>query len=123
MTREYIDNLLFQFLEATGTKKIDFNSEQFKNEFLDWLKSRQNMHFIYFELLDNMNLIESIDNPEAVEVGKGALDTIVKPLNTGYLTLYTRGLETDRTIYGDLRICNSEPLLIRPEHKSVSRVL
>lgn len=57
----YLKNLIEQFKQATGTKNVDINSQEFISELSEWIKSRKHLGKNY------ASFIEYGDNPfEAV---------------------------------------------------------
>ena len=111
----YLDLLIEQFRQATGTKNVDMNSLAFISEFSDWLKSRQEIGDKYLKLLEYMGL-SKFKTPDTAEVGKGQYDSLVKPFDTKIVTLHTKGLETlgsRRVVKSNFEIYDGMPLLVR----------
>ena len=81
---KYIDYLVIEFLNATGSKIAQKGSKDFKKEFLAWTKERRDMGNLYTGLVEYMNI--DYLTPFAAEVGKGINDTIVYDKNTTVIT-------------------------------------
>lgn len=75
MQNEYIDKLIQQFVNSRGIKKIDVNSEMFKQEFIIWIDQMQKISKGYIELLEMLNI--DFNNRNTAEIGKGKYDSIV----------------------------------------------
>lgn len=110
---KYINNLINQFALAKGISNVDINSEEFINEFNEWLIEQKNIGKEYLSILDEIGF--NIDDSNCIEVGKGKYDSIVKDLSTTIITpdytLLYRGLR-NRVINGDINVLNGYPMLI-----------
>ena len=41
--KEYLKNLIKQYQSANGVRNIDVNSQEFKNEFIEWIKDNKTL--------------------------------------------------------------------------------
>lgn len=120
----YLNYLIEQFKQATGTKNIDINSQLFISEFSEWIRSRYNIGENYLDLLAYMELYRFSD-PDTAEIGKGQYDSIVKPFDTTIITPYSEGLETldqSRIITSDFGVFDDIPVLIKTNEKGIDHV-
>lgn len=85
MNKEYMKNLVMQYVNSTGTKNIDINSENFIQEFKSWLSLIIKLSDGYIELLKFLNV--DYNSLTMAEVGKGKYDSIV--LNNGSTIMIT----------------------------------
>lgn len=87
MISNYFKNLQSQFFRAKGyTRFGDFNGN-LNDEFEKWISNMEDNIKTYREILDDLCI--NYNSSESVEIGKGSIDTIVKPneliyLNTPY---------------------------------------
>ena len=120
----YLNYLIEQFKQATGTKNIDINSQLFISEFSEWIRSRQNISENYLNLLEYMELYRFAD-PDTAEIGKGQYDSIVKPFDTTIITPHSEGLETldqSRIITSDFRVFDGTPVLTKTNEKGINQI-
>lgn len=110
---QYLNNLIEQFKSSTGLKNIDIKSEQFIDEFTQWLKNRQLMGKEYAYFLDYMGF--RFADSDCAEVGKGEYDSVVKPFDTVLITSATpiKKVNPNRIITGNMRVYESVPVLVR----------
>ncbi len=120
----YLNKLIEQFKQATGTKNVDVNSQTFISEFSSWIKSRQAIGEDYLGLLDYMEL-HRIGEAETAEIGKGKFDTLVKDLDTTIITPYSKGIivpDSTRIITSDFRVYEGTPILMRQTEKETTQI-
>ena len=118
----YLDNLIVQFIQATGYKNKNVNSVGFKYEFLGWIEERKKISNKYLKLLDYMNLTEDIDKESSVEVGKGKYDTIVRSFKTNRITPYVEDLDEERTMNAIFKVMDGQPTLITNNGLNIARI-
>lgn len=109
---KYLDLLVMQFKQATGTKKVDINSHQFIKEFFEWLKKRRLIGTDYASFIDYMQ--GSFLTDSTVEIGKGKYDSIVLERNVPIITPFSEGIIHEAGITTAVFIVhNAKPLMIR----------
>ena len=116
--KEYIKSLIEQFRLANGINAIDTVSEEFLNEFHDWLRERQRTARAYTYLLDDMEF--NYQDQETAEVGKGDYDTVVKSFDTTLITpsSQVKTVSPCRVIDGYMKVCNGRPILRKSNETS-----
>ena len=109
---QYLNKLIEQYKQATGSKNADINSK----EFSEWVKERELTGIKYTLFLEYLK-VRFKDN-DCCEIGKGEYDSIIKPYDTLMITSATPVNEVDpiRVIDGRLSILKGTPILIR--HKN-----
>ena len=114
-----IKRLINQYMECTGTKSLDINSEMFIEDFANWIRERNRIGSEYPKYLDYMGLNYSTSN--CSEVGKCKFDTVVKPFDTTLITTETciSGVNSDRIITGYMRVINGVPVLVRKRNEDI----
>lgn len=110
---EYLRNLINQYKRATGINNVDVNSEEFINEFSEWIKIRKKMGDKYSSFIEYMG-VNLIDNSSA-EVGKGELDSIVLDTNASMITPYSDKIKksSDELIDAEFRVYSSVPMIVK----------
>jgi len=113
--QKYIEKLVEQFKSATGTKKVDINSQKFIEEFNKWIKVREIIGKEYTSFIDYMETYPNVISEESVEIGKGEYDSIALDTKVNMITSYSKG--TNKTsgeiIDADFEIYEGTPLIIR----------
>lgn len=120
----YLKKLIEQFKQATGTKNVDTNSQEFISEFESWIRQRQLEGNEYLGLLDYMEL-SKVSDPATAEIGKGQFDTLVKDLDTTIITPYSKGIiipDSRRIITSDFRVYEGTPVLMRQTEKGTTKI-
>lgn len=109
---EYFNNLINEFMLATGSKKVDKNSKQFVADFLIWLQERHSIGSEYADFLENVGF--RFTDESCAEVGKGKFDSVVKPFDTTLITSAPSfgDVNPERIVKGDMKVFESIPLLI-----------
>lgn len=111
---KYLNKLIEQFKNATGTKNVDVNSQEFIKEFSEWVKSRKMIGREYGSFIEYMDVHPTIGE-SSVEVGKGKYDSIVLGTEIPMITPYSEGIErrNGRIITADFRVYDGTPTIIR----------
>lgn len=113
--QEYIEKLVEQFKSATGTKKVDINSQKFIEEFNKWIKVREIIGKEYTSFIDYMETYPNVISEESVEIGKGEYDSIALDTKVNMITSYSKGINktSGEIIDADFEIYEGTPLIIR----------
>lgn len=90
---EYINNLIKQFISATGTKNVDVNSEEFVKEISDWIKRNKAIGENYTSFLKSINVYPNIIGKDTIEIGKGVYDSIAIDTKMKMITPYSKNIE------------------------------
>lgn len=110
---KYLKLLIMQFKQATGTKNVDINSEQFIKEFSEWIKGRKLIGSDYASFIDYMQVFPTLGD-STVEIGKGKHDSIVLGSNIPIITPHSEGIIHDAGIItADFRVYDTAPFMIR----------
>lgn len=110
----YLNNLIAQFRNATGTKYVDINSTRFIREFSEWIISRQAIGDEYFSFIKSMYIHPIIDEGSA-EIGKGVFDSIVLDTGIPMITTYKKGIqrESDKLIAAAFAVYEKSPIIVK----------
>jgi len=111
---KYFKKLVEQFMSATGTKNVDVNSQQFIQEFSEWVKSRKIIGREYTSFIDYMGVHPTLFSEETVEIGKGKHDTIALETGIHMITPYSEGIErtTAGLITADFSVYDGIPVMV-----------
>ena len=121
---QYMEFLIEQYKQATGTKSVDIQSQTFISEFQAWIKQRQLSGTEYLGLLDYMQLYD-VRNRETFEIGKGCFDTLVKDFDTTIVTPYSERIlvpDSTRIITSDFSVCEGMPILLKKVSATVTDI-
>jgi len=112
---KYLNKLIEQFKNATGTKNVDVNSQEFVKEFSEWVKSHKIIGEDYISFIEYMDVHPTVISEESVEIGKGKHDSIVLGTEIPMITPYSEGIkrENGRIITADFRVYNGTPIIIK----------
>ena len=122
---KYLELLMEQYKQATGTVNIDIHSKAFASEFTHWISTREKCIDNYLELLEYMKLYNYVDS-DTIEIGKGCFDSVVKPFNTTIVTPHCLGLKNrpnKQIIDADFKVYSSGPALIRDNKDGSKKVI
>jgi len=113
--KKYLNELIEQFKQATGTKNVDTNSKSFISEFSEWVKSRKVIGEEYASFIDYMGVYPVVFSGESVEIGKGKYDSIALGKGIHMITPYSKQIKrTDAGIItADFRVYEGTPVMIK----------
>ena len=80
------DELIKQFIDASGIKHVDLKSKSFLEDFSNWLKERKAMGEKYVAIISELGAFK--DSLQCAEVNKGVEDSVTLPYHTKLLTPY-----------------------------------
>lgn len=110
----YIENLIKQYIDATGKKDVDINSKKFIQELYKWVNERSKLNSIYLEVLKSMNV--DFSDSTSAEIGKGKFDSVVLSRGTTVITPYAeedlKFLSIGDVIQADFKVDNGNPVLV-----------
>lgn len=111
---KYLNKLIEQFKNATGTKNVDVNSQEFIKEFSEWVKSRKMIGREYGLFIEYMDVNPTIGE-SSVEIGKGKHDSIVLGTEIPMITPYSDGIKRGNggIITADFRVYDGTPVIIK----------
>lgn len=118
--KEYLNNLILQFKQATGVKNVDINSASFINEFSKWIKERRLATPFYSEFIYYLSDRPCIGE-KTVEIGKGIYDSIAINTIISMITPYADGIikPAGSIIKGDFYIDESVPMIITEKDEGI----
>lgn len=83
MVSNYFKNLQTQFFRAKGYTQFGDLTGSLNDEFDMWISNMENNIKMYRKILNDLSI--NYNSSECVEIGKGSIDTIVKPNELIYL--------------------------------------
>lgn len=112
---KYLNKLIEQFKSATGTKKVDVNSQEFVKEFSEWVKSRKLMGKDYTSFIEYMAVHPTVISKESIEIGKGKHDSIALDTGIHMITPYSEGIKRTNAgiITANFFVYDGIPAIIR----------
>lgn len=112
---KYLNKLIEQFKSATGTKKVDVNSQEFVKEFSEWVKSRKLMGKDYTSFIEYMAVHPTVISKESIEIGKGKHDSIALDTGIHMITPYSEGIKRTSAgiIIADFFVYDGIPVMVR----------
>ena len=115
ISNENLKDLTKQYKAAMGIKsKIDLSDSSIQNEIISWIVERSKIGKYYINYLD-YNDIRFADK-DCAEVGKGELDTVVRPFETSIITPYKEkidGIDDERVYSAKMLVHKGSPYLYR----------
>lgn len=120
--KDYNKCIVKQFLDAIGSKVNEQKTTiELLRELKDWLNYRKEIGKEYIMFLEELGL-DYFKKSSTAEVGKGELDTLVKPFDTTLLTPYTFKLKNEsRFLIGDLSVKGGIPLLKKETYEGLTQ--
>lgn len=95
MNSNYFKNLQTQFFSAKGYTQFGDLTGSLNDEFDIWISNMENNIKTYRKILNDLSI--NYNSSECVEIGKGSIDTIVKPNELIYLkTPYDLSFENNK---------------------------
>lgn len=122
---EFLCKLLKQFIAATGVKNVDFNSQRFQSDFLEWINTRKLIGREYISFLSEIRVNPSIIGGQSIEVGKGKYDSIALDTDMRMTTPYSSGIKrTDGgLITAGFLVYEGIPIMTSHDNKGNNQIL
>lgn len=114
--KEYLKNLIKQYQSANGVRNIDVNSQEFKNEFIEWIKDNKTIGKKYFSFLEYMEAHPTIGETSA-EIGKCKYDSIALDSDITIISPYfDKGETANHVIPATFGILDGMPTVAKYEN-------
>ena len=112
----YLHLLINQYMAAKGIKKVDYLSENFREEFKEWLKGNQKAGNTYFNFIESFEAYPSLNPICTAEVGKGKYDSVALSQGIGLITPFREEIAKSQIILPtEFRVYDCTPFAVKEE--------